>query len=115
MAMFHHDWVKTPGHVRDSRLRTVATSGDDGSGVPIPLHNYIVEFRAPNGELARLEVEQHVDTVSVPVGSELPLLVRPDGKKAVIDHKDPSVNVNAVYKADRKADKERFRGQLEGH
>jgi hypothetical protein len=89
-------------------------SGGEVGGPSIPLHNYIVEFRAPNGETAKLEVEQHIDTVAVGVGSEVPLLVSPDGKKAIFDKKDSTISVNAVYKADTEADEERFRKQLEG-
>lgn len=114
--MFHHDWVKTTGRVLDSRIRTMFnTSSDDAiSGTLIPLHNYVVEFEAPNGETTRLEVEQHIETVGVGIGSEVPLLVSPDGKKAIFDKKDPKINVIAVSKADSAADAERFRRQLEG-
>lgn len=108
--MFHHNWVKTTGRVLDSRIRTVI--GRDGPA--IPLHNYIVEFRAPDGETTRLEVEQHIETIAVGVGSEVPLLVSPDGKKAILDKKDPRINVLAVNKARHEADEERFRKQLEG-
>jgi len=114
--MFHHDWVKTTGRVLDSRIRTVYDTHADGElgGPAIPLHNYVVEFRAPNGETTRLEVEQHIDTVAVSVGSDVPLLVSPDGKKAIFDKKDPKINVKAVYQAGKEADEERFRKQLGG-
>jgi hypothetical protein len=115
-AMFRHNWVKTTGHVLDSRIRKMYNPRT-GSGTisdSIPLYNYIVEFRAPNGETTKLEVEQHIETIEVDVGSEAPLLVSPDGKKAIFDKNDSKINVSAVYKADKQADKERFRKQLEG-
>jgi hypothetical protein len=114
--MFHHNWVKTTGHVLDSRIRTVyyTRSGGEIGGPSIPLHNYIVEFRAPNGETTKLEVEQHIEHTDVGVGDEVPLLVSPDGQKAIFDKKDSKINVNAVYKADQDADNERFRKQLDG-
>ena len=113
--MFHHNWVKTTGRVLDSRIRTMfhITRGGVG-GASVPLHNYIVEFRAPNGEMTKLEVEQQIDTVAVGVGRQVPLLVSPDGEKAIFDKKDSRINVNAVSKADDEADKERFRKQLKG-
>lgn len=43
----------------------------------------------------------------------MPLLVSPDGKRAIFDKKDPRINVNAVNKADEQADEKRFRKQLE--
>jgi hypothetical protein len=114
--MLHHNWVKTTGRVLDSRIRTVYdTRGDAAAGgSSLPLHNYIVEVRAPDGEMIRLEVEQHVETIDVGLGSDVPLLISPDGKKAVFDKKDPTINVIAVSKASQKADEERFRKQLDG-
>jgi hypothetical protein len=109
--MFHHNWVKTTGRVLDSRIRTVY-SPKTGSGTitdSLPLHSYIVEFRAPDGEMTRLEVEQPIDTIDLGVGSDAPLLVRPDGKKAIFDKHDPTINVVAVARANEEADKERFR------
>lgn len=113
--MLHHNWVRTTGRVLDSRIRTMYNaSGDVATGRNlIPLHSYIVEFQAPDGETTRLEVEQHIETVDVSIGSEVPLLVSPDGKKAVFDKKDPRISVTAVVKADRAADQERFRQQLD--
>ncbi len=113
--MFHHNWVKTTGHVLDSRIREMYHDRPDGRlGLGIPLHSYIVEFQAPNGQTTRLEVEQHIETVAVDIGSEVPLLVSPDGTKAVFDKKDPTINVIAVRKSNKAAEEERFRRQLEG-
>jgi hypothetical protein len=113
--MFHHNWVKTTGRVIDSRIRTMYQGsrqvGGSG-GAAIPLHNYVVEFLTPSGETTRLEVEQHIETIDVASGSEVPLLVSPDGKKAIFDGKDPKINVDAIAKASRAADEERFRNQL---
>jgi len=113
--MFHHNWVKTTGRVLDSRIRRIyhTHTGGEVGGPGITLHNYIVEFRAPNGETTKLEVEQHLETIDVRVGSEVPLLVSPDGKKAIFDEKNPEINVIAAYKANKEADEERFRKQLE--
>ncbi|HET7013043.1 MAG TPA: hypothetical protein VFI65_03980 [Streptosporangiaceae bacterium] len=112
--MFHHNWVKTKGRVIDSRIRKMLNTGGDHSlqGSYLEMHSYLIEFRTPDGELTRLEVEQHVDTVAVSVGSQVPLLVSPDGKKAVFDHKDPSINVIAVNRANEQADRERFQREL---
>lgn len=57
------------------------------------------------------EVEQR-DTVDVNCGDEVPLLVSPDGTKAIFDEKDPRINVIAVAKPQEAADAERFRQQL---
>jgi hypothetical protein len=114
--MFHHNWVRTTGRVLDSRIREIYNP-KTGSGTisdSITLHDYVVELRAPGGGTTRLEVEQHIETIDVSVGAEVPLLVSPDGKKAIFDSKDPSINVVAVAKAGEAADKERFRRQLDG-
>ena len=113
---FRRKWVRTTGRVLDSRIRRVYHNRSDGQagGVSIPLHNYVVEFTAPDGATARLEVEQHLETIDVAVGGAVPLLVSPDGRKAIFDEKDPRINMMATYKANRKADEERFRGLLEG-
>jgi hypothetical protein len=115
-AMFHHDWVTTTGRVLDSRIRTMyhTRAGGEIGGPSIPLHNYIVEFRAPDGETVKLEVEQHIETVELSVGSDAPLLVSPDGKKAVFDKHDPRISVSAVQKAAEQADTNRFREHLQG-
>jgi hypothetical protein len=113
--MFHHNWVKTTGRVLDSRIRTIYNP-KTGSGTisdSIPLHNYIVEFRAPSGKTTKVEVEQHIETVDVGVGSDVPLLVSPDGTQAVFDKHDPAISVTAVFKANKQADEERFRAQLD--
>ena len=114
--MFHHNWVKTTGRVIDSRIRKMLNTGGEGSlqGSYLPLHSYIIEFCAPSGELTRLEVEQHVETIAVSEGSHVPLLVSPDGTKAVFDHKDPSINIIAVNRANEQADRDRFRQGLGG-
>ena len=113
--MFHRHWVKTTGRVIDSRIRTVWHPRDDGqiTGPAITLHNYIIEFRTPGGELVKREVEQQIETIDVDIGADVPLLVKPDGSAAVFDHKDPSINVIAVDKATEQDDEERFRQQLE--
>ena len=114
--MFHHNWVKTTGRVLESRIRKLYNPRT-GSGTisdSIPLHSYIVEFPTPNGETRKLEVEQHIETIDVPVGSEVPLLVSPDGTKAIFDKHDPKINVADVWEAQKAADEERFRQQLEG-
>lgn len=112
--MFHHNWVKTTGLVIDARIRKMLNTGGDHSiqGSYLPMHNYIIEFRTPDGQLTRLEVEQHIETIAVNAGSNVPLLVSPDGTKAVFDHKDPSINVVAVNRANEQADAERFRREL---
>jgi hypothetical protein len=112
-TMFHRHWVKTTGRVLDGRIRDIWHDRTGMGDAPMPLHNYVVEFQAPNGELTKLEVEQH-DTVDVSIGSEVPLLVSPDGSKAIFDGKDPRLDPIVVAKAEEEADNERFRAQLEG-
>ena len=107
---FHHDWIKLSRRVIDSRITSVFLNRP--VGVSVPLHSYIVEFRMQGGEPTKLEVEQHIDTIEVAIGHDVPLLVSPDGKEAVIDHKDPRINVVAISSARNAADEERFRTQL---
>ncbi len=113
--MFHHNWVKTTGRVLDSRIRKMLnTSGTEAvTSSLFPLHSYIVEFLAPDGQLTKFEVEQHIETIDVAVGANVPLLVSPDGTKAVFDKNDPAISVMAVARASEQADRERFRRQLD--
>ncbi|WP_426507745.1 hypothetical protein ACPPVO_55720 [Dactylosporangium sp. McL0621] len=117
---FRRNWIRTTGRVLDSRIRKSYDNRVEGHvvGPPSHLHNYVVEFTAPNGESTRLEVEQHSETVDVAIGSGVPLLVRPDGQRAIFDKKDPRINMMALSKArreaEKRADEERFRGLLEG-
>lgn len=46
------------------------------------------------------------------IGKRVPLLVRPDGTKAIFDRHDPRVNVNKVWKANEAADKARFQREM---
>jgi hypothetical protein len=114
--LFRRNWIKTTGRVLDSRIRKLYRNHADGRvvGPSIPMHNYVVEFTAPNGDKTRLEVEQHMETIDVAIGSDVPLLVSPDGKKAMFDKTDPSINLMAVFKGNKKAEQERFRRQIEG-
>jgi hypothetical protein len=108
-------WVRTTGRVLDLRVRTVYhPRGENSRGGSVPLHSYVVEFQAPNGEKTRLEVEQPLAAVRSYIGDDVPLLVKPDGTEAVLDDKDPRVNVMAVAEANRQADEERFRSRIEG-
>jgi hypothetical protein len=113
--MFHHDWLKTTGQVLDSRIRKM-WNPKTGSGTisdTIVLHSYVVAVKAPSGETVKLEVEQHIETIDVQIGTEVPLLVSPDGTQAVFDKHDPQINVVAVSEAQDLADQQRFRAELE--
>jgi hypothetical protein len=112
MLWFRRNWIRTTGRVLDSRIRRIYRSRQ--SAARITLHSYVVEFVAPGGKTARLEVEQRLEVIDLPIGSEAPLLVKPDGTKAVFDHKDPQINVLAVNEARKRAEEERFRQQLGG-
>ena len=114
--MFHRHWVKTRARVLDARIREIyhPKTGSGTISGSITLHSYVVEFQAPDGRTTRLEVEQDIGTIDVAVGSEVPLLVSPEGTKAVFDTKDPTINVVAVDQANTRADEERFRAELDG-
>ncbi|MEU4773464.1 hypothetical protein [Micromonospora sp. NPDC023644] len=102
---FHRKWVAATGRVVDSRLHSVRNSNARWA--------YIVQFAGPNGQKTKLEVLEDHHTLGVAVGATVPLLVRPDGKKAVFDRSDPQINAVEVVKNRKRADEERFRGQLE--
>ncbi|HEY0701103.1 MAG TPA: hypothetical protein VGD43_25235 [Micromonospora sp.] len=104
-SFFHRKWVKATGHVLDSRVHSVRNSDVRWA--------YIVQFAGPNGQKAKLEVLGDSRTLGVAVGATVPLLVSPDGKKAVFDRSDPQINAVEIVKNRKKADEERFRGQLE--
>lgn len=102
---FHRKWVKATGHVLDSRVHSVRNSDVRWA--------YVVQFTGPNGQKTKLEVLEDPHTVGVAVGATVPLLVSPDGKEAVFDRDDPQINAVEVIENRKRADQERFRGQLE--
>lgn len=102
---FHRKWVKAVGRVLDSRLHSVQNSHAKWA--------FIVQFGGPDGQKTRLEVMGDSRTLGVAVGATVPLLVSPDGKKAVFDRTDPQINATEVVKSRKKAEEERFRRQLE--
>jgi hypothetical protein len=102
---FHRNWVKTTGRVLDSRIHSAANSHVKWA--------YIVQFAGSDGQKTKLEVLGDPRTLGVAVDATVPLLVSPDGKKAVLDRTDPRINAVEVVRNREKADRERFRGQLE--
>ncbi|MFE0592649.1 hypothetical protein [Micromonospora echinospora] len=101
---FHRNWVKATGHVLDSRVHSVRDSNVRWA--------YVVQFTGPNGQDTKLEILEDVHTLGVAVSATVPLLVSPDGRKAVFDRNDPQINAVEVVKRNTKADEERFRRQL---
>jgi len=102
----HRKWVKATGSVLDSRLHSTQNSKVKWA--------YIVQFVGPNGQTTKLEVLSDSRTLGVAVGATgVPLLVSPDGKRAVFDRNDPKINAVEVVKRHEKADAERFRKDLE--
>ncbi|MBO4207948.1 hypothetical protein [Micromonospora echinofusca] len=102
---FHRKWVKVTCKVIDSRLHSVQNSHMKWA--------YIVQFAGPTGQKTQLEVMGDSRTLGVAVGATVPLLVSPDGKRAVFDRGDPQINAAQVVKNREQAEKERFRRQLE--
>ena len=102
---FHRNWGKASGQVLDSRLHSVRNSDARWA--------YVVQFAGSNGQKTRLEVLEDPHTVGVAVGGTVPLLVSPDGNRAVFDRDDPQINAVEVIRNRKRADQERFRGQLE--
>ncbi len=102
----HRKWVKATGSVLDSRIHS---SGSEHVKLA-----YLVQFVGPDGQKTKLEVTSDSRTLGVAVGATgVPLLVSPDGKKAVFDRNDPKINAAEVVKRHEEAAKERFREQLD--
>jgi hypothetical protein len=102
----HRKWVKASGSVLESRFHSARAS--------VVRQAYIVRFTGADGQSSKLEVVGDPRTLGVAVGATVPLLVSPDGKRAVFDRYDPQINAVEVVKRSRKADEDRFRNQLEG-
>ena len=101
----HRKWVKATGSVLDSRFHSSRDS--------VVRLAYIVRFTGPDGQSSKLEVVGDPRTFGVAVGATVPLLVSPDGKRAVFDRYDPQINAAEVRKRRRRADEDRFRNQLD--
>jgi hypothetical protein len=101
----HRNWVKATGSVLDSRFHSARDS--------VVRLAYVVRFTGPDGQSRKLEVVGDPRTFGVNVGATVPLLVSPDGQRAVFDRYDPQINATAVAKRRRSADEERFRNQLD--
>ncbi len=104
---FHRKWAKTTGDVIDARLLKRYPEGGSKWA-------YVVQFVGPDGKKTKLEVRSDPYTEGVGPGiMGVPLLVSPDGKKAVFDRYDPKINRKEVYKREKQAEEERFRENLE--
>jgi hypothetical protein len=109
--MLHHGWERVDATIIDSRISRWKTLGEDGPELPV--HEYVVEFIRSGGQAARLLVQEPLRKVEVPgVGGVVPILVKPDGTKAVFDEHDPRINLAGITKAREDADKDRFRSEL---
>ena len=109
--MFHHDWHKIDAKLIDTRIIGVV-GGADGSPT-FSKYECVVEFTMPDGHPTRLTVKAPPIVVVLPaIGKRVPLLVRPDGTKAIFDRHDPRVNVNKVWKATEAADKARLQREM---
>lgn len=104
-SFFHRNWDKATGRVLDSRIHSARNDNVRFA--------YIVQFAGADGQKTKLEVLEDSHTLGVAVGATVPLLVSPDGKKAVFDRNDPQINAAETIKRNKKADEERFRKQLE--
>jgi hypothetical protein len=100
----HRTWVKASGSVLDSRFHSARDS--------YVRLAYIVQFTGPDGRTTKLEIVGDPRTLGVNVGATVPLLVRPDGQRAVFDRLDPQINAVEVVRRRRKADEDRFRDGL---
>jgi hypothetical protein len=109
--LLHHGWERVDATIIDSRISRWKTLGEDGPELPV--HEYVVEFIRPGGQVARLRVEERPRKVEIPgVGGVVPILVKPDGTEAVFDEHDPRINLAGIHQARDGADKDRFRSEL---
>ena len=87
--MFHHDWLKIDSKLIDTHIIGIVRGAD---GWPA-LSKYVgvVEFaNAEDGQLTRRPVKAPPVIVVLPaIGERVPMLVRSDGTKAMIDRRDP--------------------------
>jgi hypothetical protein len=69
-----------------------------------------VEFGSPDGRVVL--VEEPLGIVLPDAGGIVPLLVNPEGTKAVFDKHDPRINVNSVVEATEDAEEGRLDSEL---
>jgi hypothetical protein len=105
--MLRRNWRRVDGVLIESR----ALRPHDSAAVAHP-HACIVEFGGNDGRTVRLTARAS-SVVEVPdKGGVIPLLVKPDDSKAVVDAADPRVNVRKRLQALQQAEKERFDREL---
>jgi hypothetical protein len=101
--MFRRNWRRVDGRLIESRtLRP-----HDSQAVAHP-HECLVEFTGEDGTKIRLTARASIVVVVPDKGGVIPLLVSPDDSKAVVDKRDPRVNLNARAKARLQAEKAQF-------
>jgi len=106
--MFRLNWRRVDARLVDSRTVVRNTTGS-ASAHP---HEAIVAFAGVDGREVRLKVWAPIVVALPGKGGVVPLRVKPDDSKAVVDKRDSRINVNALAKARRTAEKERFDAQL---
>jgi hypothetical protein len=105
--MFHRGWEHVDGRLIDTR-----SMGAFSQAPLLTQYECLVEFAREAGQAVRLKVEEPLGIRLPRKGGVVPLLVRPDGSEAVIDKHDPRVNLEALVKAEKQADKARLDAKL---
>ncbi|WP_037604291.1 DUF3592 domain-containing protein [Streptacidiphilus rugosus] len=101
--MFRRNWKRVTGTLIDSRI-----VGLNNANAASHRREAVVEFTGGDGRKVRVKIKA-ASGVSLPAnGRPVPLLVKPDDTEAVFDRHDPSIDVNALYKAGRRAERQRL-------
>jgi hypothetical protein len=109
--MFRSGWRRVDALIIDKRTYNT-------SGFAFAFHELIVEARFDDGVRKRVKVREGGNVltrrrVKTPApGGAVPILISPSGDRAVLDWKDPRINLKAVMRANDRAEKERFNRQL---
>jgi hypothetical protein len=107
--MFRRNWRRVDGRLIESRDLRPRSSG----AVAHP-QECIVEFTGNDGRTVRLAAYAAIGIMLPDKGGVIPLLVKPDDSKAVVDRSDPRINLHKLAAARREAERERFDRELPG-
>jgi hypothetical protein len=96
----------------DSRITRYVPVGPGNN--ELPLHEFVVEVRPADGQAFRTTIKEHAGKILPPgVGDVVRVEIDSKNREVRFDADDPKLNVDAVLRSQRQAERDRFDRELE--
>jgi hypothetical protein len=109
--MLGHHWEPAEGAIVDSRITRYVPVGPGNN--EMLLHEFVVDVRQADEPAFRVTIEEPAGKVVPPdVGATVKVEVDPKSRQVRFDEHDPQLKVEAVWQAQKQAEKDRFAAEL---